>query len=102
MDVIATPTGSTLGDKCDATTAVIRGQEVPARSRAVYINGIASLMGMPAISVPCGFALGDRMPVGLQLMGRKLSEGMLFRAANAYQQATEWHKRVPPIESETP
>ena len=95
VDVIATPTGSTLGDKCDATTAVIRGREVPARSRAVYINGIASLMGMPAISVPCGFALGDRMPVGLQLMGRKLSETLLFRAANAYQQATEWHRRVP-------
>ena len=94
VDVIATPTGSTLGDKCDATTAVIRGREVPARSRAVYINGIASLMGMPAISVPCGFALGDRMPVGLQLMGRKLSEGMLFRAAYAYQQATEWHRRA--------
>ena len=94
VDVIATPTGSTLGDRCDATTAMIRGREVPARSRAVYINGIASLMGMPAISVPCGFALGDRMPVGLQLMGPKFSEGLLFRAANAYQQATGWHKRA--------
>ena len=52
-------------------------------------------MGMPAISVPCGFDLGDRMPVGLQLMGRKFSEGMLFRATYAYQQATEWHRRVP-------
>ena len=94
VDVIATPTGSTLGDKCDAETAVIRGREVPARSRAVYINGIASLMGTPAISVPCGFALGDRMPAGLQLMGRKFSEGLLLRAANAYQQATGWHERV--------
>lgn len=99
VDVIATPTGSTLGDKCDAQTAVIRGLEVPARSRAVYINGIASLMGMPAISVPCGFALGDRMPVGLQLMGPKFSEGMLFRAAYAYQQATGWHERVADVES---
>ena len=100
VDVIATPTGSTLGDKCDATTAVIRGREVPARSRAVYINGIASLTGMPAISVPCGFALRDRMPVGLQLMGPKFSEGMLYRLANAYEQATEWHERVPDIESQ--
>ncbi len=98
VDVIATPTGSTLGDECDASTAVIRGREVPARSRAVYINGIASLMGMPAISVPCGFALGDRMPVGLQLMGPKFSEGLLFRAANAYQQATGWHERYPSLE----
>ena len=100
VDIIATPTGSTLGDKCDAQTAIIRGREVPARSRAVYINGIASLMGMPAVSVPCGFALGNRMPVGLQLMGRKFSEGLLFRTANAYQQATGWHERVPDIESQ--
>ena len=100
VDVIATPTGSTLGDKCDAQTAMIRGREVPARSRAVYINGIASLMGMPAISVPCGFALGDRMPVGLQLMGPKFSEATLLRAANDYQQATAWHKRLPDIESQ--
>ena len=100
VDVIASPTGSTLGDKCDASTAVIRGREVPARSRAVYINGIASLMGMPAISVPCGFALGDRMPVGLQLMGPKLSEGLLFRAARAYELVTGWHERVADIESQ--
>ncbi len=100
VDVIATPTGSTVGDKCDASTAVIRGREVPARSRAVYINGIASLMGMPAISVPCGFALGGRMPVGLQLMGRKFSEGVLFRAAGAYQGVTGWHERVADIEGQ--
>lgn len=100
VDVIATPTGSTLGDKCDAWTAMIRGREVQARSRAVYINGIASLTGMPAISVPCGFALGDRMPVGLQLMGRKFSEGLLYRAARAYEREMGWWRRVVPVVGE--
>ena len=51
-------------------------------------------MGMPAISVPCGFALGDRMPVGLQLMGPKLSEGLLYRVAGAYEGETRWWRRV--------
>ena len=99
VDVIATPTGSTLNDRFDAVTAVIRGKEVPARSRAVYINGIASLMGMPALSVPCGFAVNNRLPVGLQLMAQKLGEGQLFKAAYAYQQATEWHLRRPPLDA---
>ena len=98
VDVIATPTGSTLNDKFDAVTTVIRGKEVPARSRAVYINGIASLMGMPALSVPCGFAVNDHLPVGLQLMARKHDEAPLFKAAYAYQQATEWHLRHPPLD----
>ncbi|MCZ6867336.1 MAG: amidase [Chloroflexi bacterium] len=95
VDVIAMPTGSTLNDRCDATMAVIRGKEVPARSRAVYLNGLASLAGTPALSVPCGFAVDNRLPVGFQLMGRKLEEALLFRAAYAYEQATEWHLKHP-------
>ncbi len=98
VDVIALPTGGTLNDRCDADTAVIRGREVPARSRAVYINGMASLAGTPAISVPCGFAVDNRLPVGLQLMGRRMEEGLLFRTAYAYEQATGWYLRRPPIE----
>ena len=97
VDAIAIPTGSTIGDKWDATTAVIRGKTVPARSRAVYLNGMASQTGLPAISVPCGFAKDDRFPVGMQLVGRDLDEALLLRLAHAYEQAAGWHKRRPPI-----
>jgi aspartyl-tRNA(Asn)/glutamyl-tRNA(Gln) amidotransferase subunit A len=97
VDAIAMPTGSTIGDRWDATTAVIRGREVPARSRAVYLNGMASQTGLPAISVPCGFAKEGRFPVGMQLIGRDLDEALLLRLAYAYEQATDWHKRRPPI-----
>ncbi|MCH7807113.1 MAG: hypothetical protein IH995_08235, partial [Proteobacteria bacterium] len=55
VDVIAMPTGSTYGDAWDAETAIIRGREVSARSRAVYRNGVGSVSGHPALSVPCGF-----------------------------------------------
>jgi Asp-tRNA(Asn)/Glu-tRNA(Gln) amidotransferase A subunit family amidase len=95
VDIIAMPTGSTFGDTWDAETVVIRGREVPARSRAVYRNGLASLTGHPVLSVPCGFGLGDTLPIGLMLHGRPLEEALVYRVAYAYEQATEWHMRQP-------
>ncbi len=55
-----------------------------------------NLPGVPAISIPCGFTSGG-LPIGLQLVGRWWEEGTVLRAAHAYQQATDWHTRVPPI-----
>jgi aspartyl-tRNA(Asn)/glutamyl-tRNA(Gln) amidotransferase subunit A len=55
----------------------------------------ASLAGVPGMSLPAGF--GDaNMPVGLQLIGNYFQEGALLHAAHAFQQATDWHDRVPP------
>jgi aspartyl-tRNA(Asn)/glutamyl-tRNA(Gln) amidotransferase subunit A len=66
----------------------------------------ANLVGLPGISVPCGFA-GDsaaaasattaRLPVGLQLTGRMFDEATLLRVADAYERATGWHKEVPSL-----
>jgi aspartyl-tRNA(Asn)/glutamyl-tRNA(Gln) amidotransferase subunit A len=58
----------------------------------------AALAGLPALSVPCGFD-EKGLPVGLQLMGPHFSEARLLGAAHRYQQATDWHLRVP---TETP
>lgn len=54
----------------------------------------ANLANIPAISVPAGFI--DGLPVGIQLMTREGDETTLFRAAAAYEQATDWHTRRPP------
>jgi aspartyl-tRNA(Asn)/glutamyl-tRNA(Gln) amidotransferase subunit A len=37
------------------------------------------------------------MPVGMQLIGKHLNEQTLFQVAYAYQQVTDWHKRLPPL-----
>ncbi len=58
----------------------------------------ASLAGLPALSIPCGFDAAG-LPVGLQIVGPHFSEPRLLGAAHRYQQATDWHRRVPP---ETP
>ena len=55
-----------------------------------------NLTGFPAITVPCGFGDGG-MPIGLQLAGRPFDEETVLRAAHAYEQATEWHHKRPPI-----
>ena len=55
----------------------------------------ASLAGVPAVSVPCGFTAA-RLPVGLQLAGRAFDEATVLRAADAYERATRWHEEVPP------
>jgi amidase len=54
------------------------------------------LTGSPTISVPCGFT-PQGLPISLQLIGRHLEEALLCQAAHAYEQATEWHKRRPPV-----
>jgi aspartyl-tRNA(Asn)/glutamyl-tRNA(Gln) amidotransferase subunit A len=63
----------------------------------MYLNDIytigANLAGLPAMSIPCGFLSG--LPIGLQIIGGHFAEAKLLNVAHMYQQATDWHKRVP-------
>lgn len=67
--------------------------------RPIFSTVGFALVGLPAISVPCGFAdvKGTKLPIGLQIAGRPFAESTVLRAAFAYEQATEWHKASPPI-----
>jgi aspartyl-tRNA(Asn)/glutamyl-tRNA(Gln) amidotransferase subunit A len=65
----------------------------------MYLSDICTLpvniAGIPAISIPAGFA--DNLPIGMQIMGKPFSEETLLRIAFAYEQATDWHERRPPL-----
>jgi aspartyl-tRNA(Asn)/glutamyl-tRNA(Gln) amidotransferase subunit A len=67
---------------------------------AMYLNDVftipADMAGVPAVSVPCGFTAAG-LPIGLQLIGRTLDEATVLRAAYAYEQATDWHRRRPEL-----
>jgi aspartyl-tRNA(Asn)/glutamyl-tRNA(Gln) amidotransferase subunit A len=52
--------------------------------------------GHPACSVPCGFT-GDGLPLGMQIVGRPFDEITVLRVADAWQRATDWHTRRPPL-----
>ena len=66
----------------------------------MYLNDVftipADMAGVPAVSVPCGFTAAG-LPIGLQLIGRTLDEATVLRAAYAYEQATDWHRRRPEL-----
>jgi len=54
-----------------------------------------NLAGMPALSLPCGFA--DNLPVAVQLVGLPFTENTLLAIGKEFQSRTDWHKRRPPI-----
>jgi aspartyl-tRNA(Asn)/glutamyl-tRNA(Gln) amidotransferase subunit A len=51
-----------------------------------------NVWGLPAISLPCGFTQSG-LPIGLQIAGPHWREDLVLRLADAYEQATAWHKR---------
>ena len=51
-------------------------------------------LGLPALSVPCGFSAAG-LPIGLQLVGRPFDEATVLRAADAFQRLTDFHARRP-------
>ncbi|MGQ0579195.1 MAG: Asp-tRNA(Asn)/Glu-tRNA(Gln) amidotransferase subunit GatA [Betaproteobacteria bacterium] len=86
------------------TTSVAFGfGEKAADPVAMYLSDLytipGSLAGIPGMSIPCGFGAKSR-PVGLQLMANYFDEARLLGAAHRYQQATDWHLRVPPAAKE--
>lgn len=85
------------------TTSVAFGfGEKAADPVAMYLADLytvpGSLAGIPSMSIPCGTGAGvvnSRRPVGLQLMCNHFEEAKMLGIAHAYQQATDWHRRVP-------
>jgi aspartyl-tRNA(Asn)/glutamyl-tRNA(Gln) amidotransferase subunit A len=53
-----------------------------------------NIYGLPTISIPCGFTT-DGLPIGLQISGAPFAESTVIALAQAFEQATEWHKRRP-------
>ena len=85
------------------TTPIVAAavEEVDQEDRYFPINGLclrntmaANLLGLCAISLPCGFTRAG-LPIGLQLIGRAFDEGRLLRLAHAYETAMAWGQRHP-------
>ena len=89
VDVLATPT--TPGT-APAFTTVLDPNFPFARTNMPPFN----MAGLPALALPCGFA-PNGLPVSLQFAGRPFDEATVLRAGHAYEQATDWHRRRPPI-----
>ncbi|HEY7671033.1 MAG TPA: amidase [Gammaproteobacteria bacterium] len=93
VDLLVTPTTPSLPELISnpQNPNVPSGAEVSVRNTAPF-----NLYGIPTISVPCGFSRSG-LPIGLQISGPRLSEVSVLALAHAYEQATEWHRRRPPL-----
>lgn len=94
VDLLAMPTTAIAAPHIEQERVTIQGQDVPTREALLRITRIFSTVGLPAISVPCGFTKGG-LPVGLQLVAKPFAESLLLRVAQAYQSSTTWHLRRP-------
>lgn len=78
------------------TTAYKIGEQI-SDPIAMYMADIytvsINLAGIPAIALPCGVSNENKMPIGMQLIGNNFAEPTLVRAAYAYQQVTDFHKK---------
>jgi aspartyl-tRNA(Asn)/glutamyl-tRNA(Gln) amidotransferase subunit A len=89
VDVLVCPT--------TPTTAFKAGEKTN-DPLSMYLSDLmtipVNLAGLPGLSLPCGFDQ-QGLPIGLQIIGNVLREDLVLQAAYAYEQATEWHKKVP-------
>lgn len=93
VDVLATPTLPLCGWEVSQSHVEIAGQPEHVLHACWRYTYPWNLTGLPALSVPCGFA--DGLPVGLQLVGKPFDEATILRVGEAYQQATRWHEKHP-------
>lgn len=91
VDVLISPT---------APTTAFKAGEKTGDPLSMYLSDLmtipVNLAGLPGLSLPCGFDKKG-LPVGLQIMGNVLREDNVLHVAYAYEQATDWHKRLPEL-----
>jgi aspartyl-tRNA(Asn)/glutamyl-tRNA(Gln) amidotransferase subunit A len=87
VDALATPAMPAPTPRLDAEAAEFDRQRR-------FMTPV-SLTGLPALVLPCGAGRGA-LPIGMQLVGERLREGVLFRIARAFESATRWHTMACP------
>jgi amidase len=96
-DLLITPTAVVPAFPVEHPHVIeINGRPVGNGMARSFLTYAFSVLGLPAISIPCGFTAGG-LPVGLQIVGRRRAEAAVLRAAAAFEAAEPWSDRIPPI-----
>jgi aspartyl-tRNA(Asn)/glutamyl-tRNA(Gln) amidotransferase subunit A len=97
-DVLMLPAGNAAPRLDAEIVGTDAPHEPPLPPRPDSYN-IANVTGIPAIVLPCGFTTGPpSLPLGIQFCAKPFDEATLFRIGHAYQSATDWHRRRPPLD----
>lgn len=76
---------------------ILEGENAVERARQLTrFTAPFNLTGLPALSVPCGLT-SNGLPIGLQIVSRAWNETGVLRTGFAFQEATDWHTRRPPL-----
>jgi aspartyl-tRNA(Asn)/glutamyl-tRNA(Gln) amidotransferase subunit A len=95
-DVLLAPATPIVAPRLGETEAVLGDGKTDVRSSLIRLTRPFNFSGHPACALPCGFTAGG-LPIGMQIVGRPFDEATVLRAADAYQRATDWHTRRPPL-----
>jgi amidase len=94
-DLLVTPTSATPPFPLDQPhVLMVNGQPVGKGMQRSFLTYAFSVLGLPAISVPCGFTR-DGLPVGLQIVGKRRGEAAVLRAAAAFEATRPWAETRP-------
>jgi amidase len=96
-DLLLTPTSATPPFPVEQPHVLeIDGRPLGKTMQRSYLTYAVSVLGLPAVSIPCGFTRAG-LPVGLQIIGRRRGEAAVLRAAAAFEAARPWVSHVPPV-----
>jgi aspartyl-tRNA(Asn)/glutamyl-tRNA(Gln) amidotransferase subunit A len=96
VDVLASPTTPQVATLIAGGLSALRDQGFEVTDGLYNLLRLYALIGIPAIAIPCGFS-PDGLPISLSIAGRAYDEPTVLRVAHAYEQATDWSQRRPPI-----
>jgi aspartyl-tRNA(Asn)/glutamyl-tRNA(Gln) amidotransferase subunit A len=95
-DLLLTPTAATPPFPIEQPHALaVNGRPLGKAAQRSYLTYAFSVMGLPAISIPCGFTRAG-LPVGLQIVGKRRGEAAVLEAAAVFEAARPWADRRPP------
>jgi aspartyl-tRNA(Asn)/glutamyl-tRNA(Gln) amidotransferase subunit A len=95
-DVLVSPATPIAATRTGEMEVAQGDGRIDVRSSLLRFTRPFNFSGHPAAALPCGFTSGG-LPIGLQIVGRPFDEATVLRVADAYQRATDWHTRRPPL-----
>ena len=95
-DILLAPTNAVPAPKIGEDIVEVNGQTEHKLALMPRLTRPHNICGIPTVSVTCGFA-SNGLPIGMQLAARPFEDALALQVAYAYEQATVWHTRRPPV-----